>query len=204
MGGGKEHALHIFLPQGGDQITDGLPADVNAPDDFNLEVPLEGFLLVLQILELENQDRLFSFRVGDLSLQLGFKIFDLLSFNIKFSLDIFFFSQQPLTLFSDLTLHLLTVSLNPLVISLHRAFKLLGQVLSLLLCEVDFLNFQSTFPFKVNLLLSQLILPLVQFGFQFIKPSSEISLLFHEFLSLGCEIFNLRLQLLGQRLSLIF
>lgn len=172
--------------------------------DFNLEVPLEGFLLVLQILELENQDRLFSFRVGDLSLQLGFKIFDLLSFNIKFSLDIFFFSQQPLTLFSDLTLHLLTVSLNPLVVSLHRAFKLLGQVLSLLLCEVDFLNFQSTFPFKVNLLLSQLILPLVQFGFQFIKPSSEISLLFHELLSLGCEIFNLRLQLLGQRLSLIF
>ena len=172
--------------------------------DFNLEVPLEGFLLVLQILELENQDRLFSFRVGDLSLQLGFKIFYLLSFNIKFSLDIFFFCQQPLTLFSDLTLHLLTVSLNPLVISLHRAFKLLGQVLSLLLCEVDFLNFQSTFPFKVNLLLSQLILPLVQFGFQFIKPSSEISLLFHEFLSLGCEIFNLRLQLLGQRLSLIF
>lgn len=172
--------------------------------NFNLEVPLEGFLLVLQILELENQDRLFSFRVGDLSLQLGFKIFDLLSFNIKFSLDIFFFSQQPLTLFSDLTLHLLTVSLNPLVISLHRAFKLLGQVLSLLLCEVDFLNFQSTFPFKVNLLLSQLILPLVQFGFQFIKPSSEISLLFHELLSLGCEIFNLRLQLLGQRLSLIF
>ena len=172
--------------------------------NFNLEVPLEGFLLVLQILELENQDRLFSFRVGDLSLQLGFKIFDLLSFNIKFSLDIFFFCQQPLTLFSDLTLHLLTVSLNPLVISLHRAFKLLGQVLSLLLCEVDFLNFQSTFPFKVNLLLSQLILPLVQFGFQFIKPSSEISLLFHELLSLGCEIFNLRLQLLGQRLSLIF
>lgn len=172
--------------------------------DFNLEVPLEGFLLVLQILELENQDRLFSFRVGDLSLQLGFKIFDLLSFNIKFSLDIFFFSQQPLTLFSDLTLHLLTVSLNPLVISLHRAFKLLGQVLSFLLCEVDFLNFQSTFPFKVNLLLSQLILPLVQFGFQFIKPSSEISLLFHELLSLGCKIFNLRLQLLGQRLSLIF
>ena len=172
--------------------------------NFNLEVPLEGFLLVLQILELENQDRLFSFRVGDLSLQLGFKIFDLLSFNIKFSLDIFFFSQQPLTLLSDLTLHLLTVSLNPLVISLHRAFKLLGQVLSLLLCEVDFLNFQSTFPFKVNLLLSQLILPLVQFGFQFIKPSSEISLLFHELLSLGCEIFNLRLQLLGQRLSLIF
>ena len=172
--------------------------------DFNLEVPLEGFLLVLQILELENQDRLFSFRVGDLSLQLGFKIFDLLSFNIKFSLDIFFFCQQPLTLFSDLTLHLLTVSLNPLVISLHRAFKLLGQVLSLLLCEVDFLNFQSTFPFKVNLLLSQLILPLVQFGFQFIKPSSKISLLFHELLSLGCEIFNLRLQLLGQRLSLIF
>ena len=172
--------------------------------NFNLEVPLEGFLLVLQILELENQDRLFSFRVGDLSLQLGFKIFDLLSFNIKFSLNIFFFSQQPLTLFSDLTLHFLTVSLNPLVISLHRAFKLLGQVLSLLLCEVDFLNFQSTFPFKVNLLLSQLILPLVQFGFQFIKPSSEISLLFHELLSLGCEIFNLRLQLLGQRLSLIF
>lgn len=172
--------------------------------DFNLEVPLEGFLLVLQILELENQDRLFSFRVGDLSLQLGFKIFDLLSFNIKFSLDIFFFSQQPLTLFSDLTLHLLTVSLNPLVVSLHRAFKLLGQVLSFLLCEVDFLNFQSTFPFKVNLLLSQLILPLVQFGFQFIKPSSEISLFFHELLSLGCEIFNLRLQLLGQRLSLIF
>ena len=172
--------------------------------NFNLEVPLEGFLLVLQILELENQDRLFSFRVGDLSLQLGFKIFDLLSLNIKFSLDIFFFSQQPLTLLSDLTLHLLTVSLNPLVISLHRAFKLLGQVLSLLLCEVDFLNFQSTFPFKVNLLLSQLILPLVQFGFQFIKPSSEISLLFHELLSLGCEIFNLRLQLLGQRLSLIF
>lgn len=172
--------------------------------DFNLEVPLEGFLLVLQILELENQDRLFSFRVGDLSLQLGFKIFDLLSFNIKFSLDIFFFSQQPLTLFSDLTLHLLTVSLNPLVVSLHRAFKLLGQVLSFLLCEVDFLNFQSTFPFKVNLLLSQLILPLVQFGFQFIKPSSEISLLFHELLSLGCKIFNLRLQLLGQRLSLIF
>lgn len=172
--------------------------------DFNLEVPLEGFLLVLQILELENQDRLFSFRVGDLSLQLGFKIFDLLSFNIKFSLDIFFFSQQPLTLFSDLTLHLLTVSLNPLVISLHRAFKLLGQVLSLLLCEVDFLNFQSTFPFKVNLLLSKLIFPLVQFGFQFIKPSSKISLLFHELLSLGCEIFNLRLQLLGQRLSLIF
>lgn len=172
--------------------------------NFNLEVPLEGFLLVLQILELENQDRLFSFRVGDLSLQLGFKIFDLLSFNIKFSLDIFFFCQQPLTLFSDLTLHLLTVSLNPLVISLHRAFKLLGQVLSLLLCEMDFLNFQSTFPFKVNLLLSQLILPLVQFGFQFIKPSSEISLLFHELLSLGCEIFNLRLQLLVQRLSLIF
>ena len=172
--------------------------------NFNLEVPLEGFLLVLQILELENQDRLFSFRVGDLSLQLGFKIFDLLSFNIKFSLDIFFFCQQPLTLFSDLTLHLLTVSLNPLVISLHRAFKLLGQVLSLLLCKVDFLNFQSTLPFKVNLLLSQLILPLVQFGFQFIKPSSEISLLFHELLSLGCEVFNLRLQLLGQRLSLIF
>jgi hypothetical protein len=172
--------------------------------NFNLEVPLEGFLLVLQILELENQDRLFSFRVGDLSLQLGFKIFDLLSFNIKFSLDIFFFCQQPLTLFSDLTLHLLTVSLNPLVISLHRAFKLLGQVLSLLLCEMDFLNFQGTFPFKVNLLLSQLILALVQFGFQFIKPSSEISLLFHELLSLGCEIFNLRLQLLSQRLSLIF
>jgi len=129
--------------------------------NFNLEVPLEGFLLVLKILELENQDRLFSFRVSDLSLQLGFKIFDLLSFNIKFSLDIFFFCQQPLTLFSDLTLHLLTVSLNPLVISLHRAFKLLGQVLSLLLCEMNFLNFQGTFPFKVNLLLSQLILPLV-------------------------------------------
>jgi hypothetical protein len=69
---------------------------------------------------------------------------------------------------------------------------------------VDFLNFQSTFPLEVNLLLGQLILPLVQLGFQLIKPSTEISLLFSELLSLGCEIFYLSLQLLSQRLPLIF
>ena len=69
---------------------------------------------------------------------------------------------------------------------------------------MDFLNFQSTFPLEVNLLLGQLILPLVQLGFQLIKPSTEISLLFSELLSLGCEIFYLSLQLLSQRLPLIF
>jgi hypothetical protein len=140
----------------------------------------------------------FFFSICDLFLKLGLKFLALFAFGIKLSIGILLLSLQSLGFLFDLALKFFSVHLDSVFITLDGPLKLSVQVHSLLLRKLDLLLIECPFTLKVNFSLRELILFLINFGFQLLVTLLQIGsfldgLVFHT-KKLFVALCNLRCQ----------
>ena len=124
---------------------------------LRFKIPLQRLLLRLQVLKLQNQHCLLALGRGQLFLQTGLKLFNLLALGLEFGFCMFLLGLQPGVALLHFALLFLALAAYALLVALHGAFKLRRQVGCLLLGEVNLLVFQRPFAFVVNLPLGEFV-----------------------------------------------
>lgn len=126
----------------------------------------------LQILELKDQNCLFTFVISTLLGETVFKLFALLSFGFKLGICVLLFVVESSLLLLDVALVVFPVNLNSLVVALDSSFQLIGEVRCLLLGKDDLLVLKSPFSFILDSFLSK-------FVFLVLKSLLELLVLLH-------------------------
>jgi len=165
---------------------------------------LQIFLLVFQVLLLQNQDLLLLFSIRNFFLKLGLKFLALFALRIKFCVSILLLSLQSLRLFFYFALKFLTIHLDSIFIALDCPFKLGVQVTCFLLCELDLLLVESSLTLKVDLSLCELIFFLINLGLQLLITLQKIGSFFNGFVFHSEQLFIALCNLRYQRFLLVF
>ena len=150
--------------------------------NLSLHLLLQLCVLILKILLLHDQHVFFTLRVAKFFLKSLFQLFDLFSFGFEFSLSVFLVNRELLSFFTDFTLHFFPVHFDALFVPLNSALHLLAQIVGFLFGEHDLLLVQSRLAFEVDLLLSQFVFFVVEFGFDLGEALLVVSSVLGDFL----------------------
>jgi len=136
--------------------------------DLGLVILDELLPLLFQVCELLLQNCILGFPLRCESNEAFLNILQLLPLGLVLGLSSLFFFQKSLATILKLTLHLILVNLDPILISLDGALVLSLHLSGFSFSELNLLLHQSAILLKVNVLVVQLILSLIQFTFKFI------------------------------------